>query len=206
VDTLSYSFKRAPRREAETWRLTGTALEGPGGLHLALSDITGGRFSDMPAGERWATCLVLEHGDTTLKLACRDVPAGASRAQFMSMTFALLGDLAIVQPGARFRSGGGRASAYGLVAAGSFFAAIGIFAGARGLFSADPAEGQAALTISSVALMFGLFLCWAGAPWAKPHTRTPAELMEWLRSWLARHGTQMKAAEAEPLPPHAIRA
>lgn len=184
MSRFEYTFRKTAARPAETWRLDGKSLVSGDDLVIELTSVKGGTFSDMPSGENWVSSLVLEHSGGSTKIACNDQPSGASRAQYMALVVALLGDLAAVSPNAAFRSGGGRVMTYLLLAVGTILSLIGVYAMGGAVLGQFGQATQFALSMGAMALIFGIFLGYCGSPWSKPTTRSPQDLLDWLRSWL----------------------
>jgi len=184
VSCLDYTFKASPRRPAESWHLDGRSLVRAGGAAVCLDTVTGGSFSDMPSGPNWSSSLVIEHAGGTTRIACCDGRDGASRAQYMALVVALLGDLAVVSPDAEFRAGGGRIMTYVLLTIGIVLGLAGVYAMAGAIAGQFAEAKQFALSMGATALIFGIFLAWSGSPWSKPSTRSPQDLLNWLRTWL----------------------
>ncbi len=155
-----------------------------GGAEIRLDTVTGGSFSDMPSGPNWSSSIRIEHAGGVTKITCNDVRHGASRTQYMALVVALLGDLAVVSPDAEFRAGGGRLMTYVLLTIGIVLGLAGLYAMAGAIVGGFGAANQFALSMGATALIFGLFLAWSGSPWSKPSTRSPQDLLNWLRTWL----------------------
>jgi len=186
VTPYAYTFKSKPEGAEVSWQLTGKTLQLENGEQVDLSTVVGGTFSDMPSGAHWVSCLVLEHSGGKTKIACRDTRTGASRAQYMSLVVSLLGDLAVVSPNAAFRSGGGRFATYALLLIGVVLFGLGIYAMGGAILGQFGDATQFGLSMGAMALIFGIFLGWSGSPWSKPTTRSPQDLLNWLRTWLRR--------------------
>lgn len=184
-----YTFRKKPGRGAESWSLDGISLKREGGQSVDLASVVGGTFSDLPSGEQWVSCLVLEHSGGSAKIECRDARSGESRAQFLSLVVSVLGDLAVVSPKAAFRSGGGRAVTYALLAIGISLFGLGLYAMGGAILGLFGTATQFALSMGAMSLIFGIFLGWSGSPWSKPTTRSPQDLLEWLRTWLSQSST-----------------
>ena len=134
------------------------------------------------------SCLVLEHSEGSAKIECRDLRSGDSRAQYLSLVVSVLGDLAVVSPNAAFRSGGGRLMTYALLVIGIGLFGLGLYAIGGAFLGLFGETTQFALSMGAMALIFGVFLGWSGSPWSKPSTRSPQDLLDWLRTWLGGAG------------------
>lgn len=188
MDSYTYSFKRAGNRPMEAWSLEGTKLIQNGSVAVDLTTVNSGSFSDLPSGQNWASTLVLEHDGGSLKIVCQDSRDGESRSQYMNLVMAVLGDLAVVNPDASFRAGGGRFMTYALFIVGALVSLLGFWLCLSALLSLGTEWASFAMSVGPLTLVFGVFLGWSGSPWSKPTTRSPRELIDWLSTWLSDAG------------------
>lgn len=184
-DAVTYVLRKRAGHRPETWTLDADKLTLDGKLVADLSSVRAGSFSDMPSGQHWVSTLVLDHSRGSTKITCKDIARGQSRSEFMSLVMAILGDLAIVRPEAAFRAGGGRIMTWALAVIGGLMSGVGLYFCIFGLFEQSAGLSEFKLTMGSLAILFGLFLLWTGAPWSKPTSRSPRELYDWLRTWLS---------------------
>lgn len=183
---MTYVFRKRAGHRPETWTVDATHLTLDGKLAANLASVHAGSFSDMPSGQHWVSTLVIDHDRGSTKIVCQDVPGGQSRSEFMSLVMAVLGDLAITRPDAAFRAGGGRLMTWGLAVIGGLMSGVGLYFIILGLVEHSVGISEFRLSMGSLAILFGLFLLWTGAPWSKPTSRTPRELYDWLRTWISQ--------------------
>ena len=173
----TFTFRRSSVQSNETWTLAGGEVRGPNGVEIDLAAVTGGDFVNMGGKHGMSTsALRLDHARDKTEISCSSKQSASERRTHLDLCTAIVGELAIIAPQARFTINGDRQLIWLL-----FVIGLGMILGAPlaayGAWSyRDGAPGdefEVLLIASALLLVIGGYVCHTYWPWRAPEWKTP---------------------------------
>ncbi|MGI9422731.1 MAG: hypothetical protein ACR2PA_06030 [Hyphomicrobiaceae bacterium] len=182
----SFTFRKSSIQGDETWTLAGGELRGPNSVKIDLSTVTGGDFIDLDAQHGIKnSALRLDHARDKTEITCASKAFASQRRAHLDLCAAVIGELAHIEPRARFTINGDRQLiwmffAIGLcMLLGAPWAAYGAWSYRDG---APGDEFEVLLLAAALLLGIGGYICHKYWPWRTPEWKTPTEVLEFIRS------------------------
>ena len=191
-DVQSFEFKTALLSGRDNWTLDGGFLTRNGELFCSLDNVKRARFAQMTVRYSHSSWLDLHFGDRRQRITCNMHPGDDSHEAFLSLSAAILDELAARKPGMQVAFGAGGAIRWTmfLIGVAALVFGLGIFAAAL-MGGVGDDKRLFAMIFGGGFALFGAGLGWNYRPWAPPVTLSVDR---------ARDVVAQLALDAEPQP------